>query len=40
MAEDNRRLDNGTLAHRALGLALKHPISRRWKGYWQRVGKT
>jgi hypothetical protein len=30
--EDNRRLDNGTLAHRALGLALRHPISRQWKG--------
>jgi hypothetical protein len=34
--EDHRRLDNGTLAHRALGLALGHPVSRTWKGYWQR----
>lgn len=34
--EDHRRLDNGALAHRALGLALKHPVSRQWKGYWQR----
>lgn len=35
-AEDHRRLDNGALCHRALGLALAHPISREWKGYWQR----
>jgi hypothetical protein len=34
--EDNRRLDNGVLANRALGLALKEPVSRQWKGYWQR----
>jgi hypothetical protein len=34
--EDHRRLDNGALAHRALGLALRHPVSRQWKGYWQR----
>jgi len=34
--EDNRRLDNGALANRALGLALTHPVSRQWKGYWQR----
>jgi transposase-like protein len=35
--EDNRRLDNGTLARRALGLALTHPVSRQWKGYWERA---
>lgn len=34
--EDHRRLDNGALAHRALGVALRHPVSRTWKGYWQR----
>jgi transposase-like protein len=34
--EDHRRLSNGALAWRALGLALKHPVSRVWKGYWQR----
>lgn len=34
--EDHRRLDNGALACRALGLALNHPVSRDWKGYWQR----
>lgn len=34
--EDNRRLDNGTLARRALGLALNHKVSRVWSGYWHR----
>lgn len=36
-AEDHRRLDNGALCHKALGLALAHPVSRTWKGYWQRT---
>lgn len=36
-AEDHRREDNGQLCHRALGLALAHPVSREWKGYWQRA---
>jgi ISXO2-like transposase domain len=35
--EDHRREDNGALCHRALGLALAHPVSRAWKGYWQRA---
>ena len=35
--EDHRRMSNGTLCHRALGLALAHPVSREWKGYWQRT---
>lgn len=35
--EDHRRVDNGALTHRALGLALAHPVSRQWKGYWQRT---
>ena len=34
--EDHRREDNGRLCQRALGLALAHPVSREWKGYWQR----
>lgn len=34
--EDHRREDNGKLFGRALGLALAHPISKEWKGYWQR----
>jgi hypothetical protein len=29
--------DNGTLAHRAIGLALDHGVSRQWKGDWQRA---
>lgn len=36
--EDHRRLDNGAICHRALGLALAHPVSRNWKGYWQGRG--
>lgn len=35
--EDHRRLDNGTLAKRVLKLAMAHPVSREWKGYWQRA---
>jgi hypothetical protein len=34
--EDNRRQANGTLHHLALGAALHSPVSRTWKGYWQR----
>jgi transposase-like protein len=35
--EDHRREANGALASRALGLALAHPVSRNWSGYWQRA---
>lgn len=35
--EDHRRDDNGKLCYSALGLALAHPVSRVWKGYWQRA---
>ena len=35
-AEDHRRLDNGALAHRALGLALYQQKRSAWAGYWQR----
>jgi transposase-like protein len=34
--EDNRREPNGSLYLLAAGAALGHPISREWKGYWQR----
>lgn len=34
--EDHRRESNGALCKRAIGLALAHPVSRDWKGYWQR----
>ena len=36
--EDHRRTDNGGLVHMALALTLKHPVSRQWKGYWNRNG--
>ena len=35
--EDHRRLSNGALRSRTLGLALHHPVSRKWAGYWQRA---
>jgi transposase-like protein len=35
--EDHRRLDNGTLATRAARLAMAHPKSRDWSGYWQKA---
>jgi transposase-like protein len=35
--EDHRRMDNGALAKRALRLTLIHPVSRTWKGRWQRA---
>ncbi len=35
--EDNRRKPNGTLYLLVAGAALGHPVSREWKGYWQRA---
>ncbi len=35
--EDHRRLSNGALANRVAGLAMAHPVSRNWAGYWQRA---
>ena len=35
--EDHRRLDNGRAHRRTLRNALLHPVSRVWKGYWQRA---
>lgn len=34
--EDNRRVSNGEQFLMATGAALAHPVSRVWKGYWQR----
>lgn len=34
--EDNRRVSNGEQFLAATGAALAHPVSRQWKGYWQR----
>lgn len=35
--EDNRRTDNGTLAHIVVSNTMGSPVSRSWKGYWQRA---
>jgi len=35
--EDNRRVSNGAQFLRATGAALAHPVSRQFKGYWQRA---
>ncbi|ROT98960.1 IS1595 family transposase [Histidinibacterium lentulum] len=35
--EDNRRTDNGSLAHQLVANTMTAPVSRRWKGYWQRA---
>ena len=35
--EDNRRTDNGTLAHIMVSNAMGSPVSHSWKGYWQRA---
>jgi hypothetical protein len=37
--EDHRRRSNGDNCHRILGLALAHPHSRDWRGYWQRSAR-
>ena len=34
--EDNRRVANGTRYAMIACAALGHPVSRQWKGYWQR----
>lgn len=34
--EDNRRRSNGEQYRTVAALALQHPVSRTWKGYWQR----
>lgn len=34
--EDNRRRSNGEQYEMVVESALHHPISRQWKGYWQR----
>jgi len=35
--EDNRRSDNGSLACGLVECAMDSPVSRAWKGYWQRA---
>ena len=34
--EDKRRLSNGDAFRRTAKLALASPVSRQWKGYWER----
>jgi transposase-like protein len=34
--EDHRRISNGEQYLAVTGAALSHPVSRQWKGYWQR----
>lgn len=34
--EDNRRVSNGVLYLMAVNSALQSPVSRQWKGYWQK----
>jgi transposase-like protein len=34
--EDARRIDNGRQFLRIMRAAAAHPVSRQWKGYWQR----
>jgi len=35
--EDHRRVSNGEQWLNIASLALAHPVSRQWKGYWQRA---
>lgn len=35
--EDNRRLPNGEQARKVVANAMGAPVSRDWKGYWQRA---
>ena len=35
--EDHRREANGALAGRVISLSMASPVSRSWKGYWQRA---
>jgi transposase-like protein len=37
--ENNRRVSNGEQYLMATDAALQHPVSRQWKGYWQRSGR-
>lgn len=35
--EDHRRVDNGALYQAIVAATMSHPVSRQWKGYWQRA---
>lgn len=34
--EDHRRISNGEQFMMVVAAAASHPVSRQWKGYWQR----
>lgn len=34
--EDHRRQSNGEQFNKIVAAAMSHPVSRQWKGYWQR----
>jgi hypothetical protein len=34
--EDNWRVPNGTQWRWIAGAALRHPMSEKWRGYWNR----
>ena len=34
--EDHRREDNGAQFNKIVAATMAHPVSRQWKGYWQR----
>jgi transposase-like protein len=38
--ENNRRISNGEQYLMATDAALQHPVSRQWKGYWQRSSSS
>ena len=35
--EDHRRVTNGEMFHAVIAASMAHPVSRVWKGYWQRA---
>jgi transposase-like protein len=35
--EDNRRTSNGEQYLKVVSVSMNHPVSRNWKGYWQRT---
>ncbi len=37
--EDNRRISNGEQFGMVVASTLAHPVSRQWKGYWQRANQ-
>lgn len=32
-------MDNGAMTNKIIGLAMASPVSRTWKGYWQRSAR-